>query len=58
MKNSKSYFILSGLFLIVFLVVKFTAIYGDSMWFQVFALILSATFLVSGIAQRIKPDKR
>ncbi len=52
MRNSQTYFILSGVFLVAFLVVEFTSIYGDSGWFKVFALILTVTFFVSGIAQK------
>ncbi len=49
MKNSQTYLILSGLFFIAFLAVQFTSIYGDSTWFKVFALIVSASFLYIGI---------
>ncbi len=52
MKNSQNYFLLSALFLIAFLVVQFTDIYGDSKWFKVFALIVSVSFLVGGITQK------
>lgn len=49
MRNSQTYFILSGLFFVAFLAVQFTSIYGDSGWFKVFTLIVSASFLISGI---------
>lgn len=49
MSDSRTYFILSGLFFAAFLVVQFTSIYGDASWFKVFTLILSASFLYIGI---------
>lgn len=54
MNKKNNYFLLSGLFLVVFLVIEFTNIYGDPGWFKAFALILSATFLISGIASKKK----
>jgi hypothetical protein len=50
MTRKKNYFLLSGLFFLVFLVLEFTDIYGDSGWFKAFVLILFVTFLISGIA--------
>lgn len=57
MSKPTNYFFLSGLFFVVWLVVEFTDIYGDSGWFKAFLLILSATFLLSGIAGRKKENK-
>lgn len=47
-----NYFFLAGLFFVVFLVMEFTEIYGNSVWFKAFLIILSVTFLISGIAKR------
>lgn len=52
MNKKTNYFILSGLFFVVFLVVEFTDIYGDSGWFKAFVLILATTFLISGFANK------
>jgi hypothetical protein len=54
MNKKNTYFFLSGLFLVVFLVLEFTDIYGDSGWFKFFVLILSATFLFSGFSKKRK----
>jgi hypothetical protein len=54
MNKQSNYFLLAGLFFVVFLVMEFTEIYGDSGWFKAFLLILSVTFLLSGIANRKK----
>ncbi len=54
--NTKSkYFLFASLFLIVFLVVQFTDMYGNSKWFKAFLLILSFSFIVSGISKSNKP---
>lgn len=52
MNKKSNYLFLSGLFLLVFLVLEFTDIYGNSGWFKTFVLILSATFLISGLTKR------
>jgi len=54
MKKPTNYFFLSGLFFVVFLVLEFTDIYGDSGWFKAVVLILTATFLFSGFAMKKK----
>jgi len=56
MNKQTNYFFLSGLFFVVFLVIEFTDIYGDPAWFKAFVLILSATFLISGIASKKKKN--
>jgi hypothetical protein len=54
--NTKSkYFLFASLFLIVFLVVQFTDMYGTSKWFKAFLLILFFSFIVSGISKSNKP---
>lgn len=57
MIKQTNYIFLSGLFFAVFIITEFTQIYGDSGWFKVFLLILSGTFLITGIANRIKNIK-
>jgi hypothetical protein len=57
MSKPTNYFFLSGLFFVVWLVVGFTDIYGDSGWFKAFLLILSTTYLMSGVAGRKKENK-
>ena len=52
MNKQINYYFLAGLFFVVFLVIEFTEIYGDSGWFKAFLLILSVTYLLSGIANR------
>jgi len=54
MNKQTNYYFLAGLFFVVFLVMEFTEIYGDSGWFKAFLIILSVTFLLSGIANRKK----
>jgi hypothetical protein len=56
MNKKTNYFFLAGLFFVVFLVVEFTEIYGDSSWFKAFLIILSVTLLLSGIASRMKKN--
>ncbi len=56
MNKQTNYFFLSGLFFVVFLLIEFTDIYGDPVWFKAFVLILSATFLISGIASKKKKN--
>jgi len=56
MKQHTNYFFLAGLFFVVFLVVEFTEIYGDSGWFKAFLMILSVAFLISGIANSKKKN--
>lgn len=48
---------LSAFFFVVYLIVEFTEIYGDSTWFKAFLLILGATFLISGISRKRKKKK-
>jgi hypothetical protein len=47
-----NYFFLSGLFLTAFLVIEFTDIYGDPGWFKFFLVIVSLTFLITGISKK------
>ncbi len=54
MNKQTNYFFLAGMFFVVFLVMEFTEIYGDSGWFKAFLIILSVTFLITGIANRKK----
>lgn len=56
MNKQTNYFFLSGLFFVAYLVVAFTDIYGNPGWFKAFVLILSTTFLISGIASRKKQN--
>jgi hypothetical protein len=56
MNKQTNYFFLAGLFFVVFLVMEFTEIYGDSGWFKAFLIILSVTFLLSGIANGKKKN--
>jgi len=56
MNKQSNYFFLAGLFFVVFIVMEFTEIYGDSGWFKAFLIILSVTFLISGIASRMKKN--
>jgi len=56
MNKQNNYYLLSGLFIVVFLVMEFTDIYGDSGWFKVFLIILSVTYLITGIANRKKKN--
>lgn len=52
MNKKYNYLFLSALFFVVFLVIEFTEIYGDSGWFKAFLIILAVTFLITGIANR------
>jgi hypothetical protein len=54
MNKKTTFLFLSGIFLVVFLILQFTDIYGDSGWFKFFVLILFATFLISGISMKQK----
>ncbi len=56
MNKQTNYFYLAGLFFVVYLVMEFTNIYGDSGWFKAFLIILSVTFLISGISKRRKKN--
>lgn len=50
MKKAKEHFLLGAFFLLAFLAVQFTDIYGDSGWFKFFSLICAASFLLSGLS--------
>jgi uncharacterized membrane protein len=54
MNKQTNYLFLAGLFFAVFLVMEFTEIYGNSGWFKFFLIIISVTFLITGIASRKK----
>lgn len=56
MNKSTNYFFLSGLFLVVYLVIEFTDIYGDPGWFKAFLIILTVTFLILGYSTRRKKE--
>jgi hypothetical protein len=56
MNKPINYFLLSALFFVAFLMVQFTHIYGNPGWFKVFVLILSTSFLVSGIVNSKKKN--
>lgn len=56
MNKQTNYYFLAGLFFVVFLVIEFTGIYGDPGWFKAFLIILSVTFLITGIANRKKKN--
>lgn len=56
MNKQTNYYFLAGLFFVVFLVIEFTEIYGDPGWFKAFLIILSVTFLITGIANRKKKN--
>ena len=55
MNKKTNYLILSCIFLIAFLVLEFTDIYGDPQWFKFYTLILFFTFLISGL--RVKREE-
>ena len=46
----------TGLFLVVYLVVEFTDIYGNPGWFKAFLLILTVTFLIIGLSIRTENE--
>jgi hypothetical protein len=54
MSKKNNYLFLSGVFLVVYLVLAYTGIYGDSGWFKYFILILLTTFLVLGLSIKQK----
>jgi len=54
MKKSNNYLFFSILFFFGYLVVQFTDIYGDSTWFKAFLIIISFTFMSSGISMKRK----
>lgn len=56
MKKSNNYLLLSAVFLIGYLVVEFTDVYGNSTWFRYFLIIIFATFLISGISSKRKKE--
>lgn len=56
MNKQTNYIFLAGLFFVVCLVMEFTEIYGDSVWFKAFLIILSVTFLIACIANRKKKN--
>lgn len=58
MLKSTNYLFLSVIFFVVYLVIEFTNIYGDSAWFKAFLLILCFTFLVSGISIKLKKNNK
>lgn len=51
-----NYFILAGLFFVSFLVIQFTDIYGDPVWFKAILIISGITFLLSGISMKKKSN--
>jgi hypothetical protein len=58
MSKQNNYLFLAGVFFVVFLVLEFTSIYGDSGWFTKYVLVLSVVFLITGIANRRKNSNK
>lgn len=58
MDKKPNYFFLAGVFFVAYLVVQFTDIYGDPTWFKVFVLIVSGSFLVSGLLSNKKEEDK
>jgi hypothetical protein len=56
MNKQTNYIFLAGLFFVVFLAIEFAEIYGDPSWFKAFLIILSVTFLITGIVNRKKKN--
>ncbi len=56
MKKSNNYLLLSALFFTGYLVIEFTDIYGDPVWFKSFLIIICATFLINGISLKRKNE--
>jgi len=54
MNKQTSYFFLSGLFFVVFLLMELTDIYDPPVWFKAMLLILCISFLFSGFASKTK----
>ncbi|SOE19706.1 hypothetical protein SAMN06298216_0210 [Spirosomataceae bacterium TFI 002] len=54
MKKSTKYLLLAALFLVGFLMIQYTNIYGDSTWAKAFFLIGAASFLLGGISLKRK----
>jgi hypothetical protein len=52
MNKKTNYFFLVGFLFVVYLVMEFTNIYGDSTWFKAYLIILSVTFLITAVANR------
>lgn len=54
MNKKNNYLLLSCIFLLVFLVLEFTDIYGNPQWFKFYTIILFSTFLISGLSIKKK----
>lgn len=53
----KKYLSLSVVFLMGYLVIEFTDIYGNPGWFKFYLVIIGVTFLISGISEYSKTKK-
>jgi len=58
MKKANTYLFLAAIFLAAYLIIEFTAIYGDSGWVKAFLLIAFVTYLLSGISRKRKELKK
>ncbi len=58
MKTADKHVFLSALFLAVYVIIEFTEIFGDPTWFKFFLIIAFVTFLISGVSQKIKNQKK
>lgn len=58
MTTANKYLFLSALFLAVYVMIEFTEIFGDPKWFKFFLIITFITFLISGVSQKIKNQKK
>ncbi|WP_188598829.1 hypothetical protein [Polaribacter pacificus] len=58
MKKSNNYLLLSALFILGFLVIQYTDIYGDAVWFKWFLIIAGASFLIGSVTERKKERKK
>ena len=50
MNNKAKYFLLSIVFILVFLVLEFTDIYGDPKWFKIYTIIVFFSFFIGGLS--------
>ena len=54
--KKQTYLFLSVVIFTFYLIIGFTTIYGNPVWFKVFLPILSGSFLISGLSS--KPDAK
>jgi hypothetical protein len=50
MNNKAKYLLLSIVFILVFLVLEFTDIYGDPKWFKIYTVIVFFSFFLGGLS--------